>query len=316
MSLNFTAIDFETANRFRASVCSVGLAKVRDGVVVETTSWLISPPTGASDFEPANIAVHGILPEHVEGAIAWAQSLARIVEFIGDDVLVAYYAQFDKSVFRRASEHIGAEVSGDVWQCAWKLARKHLDLEAYKLPLVADHLGIEGLEHHDAESDARVCAEVVIALSKATGIDSVDDLWPNVPAPERANGGSQKFYSAGYSVTKANLPVPNPDANPDHPLFGQAVTITGEFERMDRMEAFHLAADFGASIELGTTRKTSILVVCMQDPYAPDFDLSQGSGKQVKAHKLIVEKGQSIRVISEQDFYSLIDAPTQQVGEL
>lgn len=33
--LSFTAIDFETANPKRASVCAVGVVKVRDGVVVD-----------------------------------------------------------------------------------------------------------------------------------------------------------------------------------------------------------------------------------------------------------------------------------------
>ena len=40
---NFAAIDFETANHSRSSVCSVGVAIVRDGVVVETFYRLIKP---------------------------------------------------------------------------------------------------------------------------------------------------------------------------------------------------------------------------------------------------------------------------------
>ncbi|HBU41902.1 MAG TPA: DNA polymerase III subunit epsilon, partial [Microbacterium sp.] len=36
MSLDFTAIDFETANSSNASACAVGLARVRDGEIVET----------------------------------------------------------------------------------------------------------------------------------------------------------------------------------------------------------------------------------------------------------------------------------------
>ncbi|HET8877955.1 MAG TPA: exonuclease, partial [Arthrobacter sp.] len=38
MALDFTAIDFETANGFRGSPCAVGLTKVRGGVVVEEAS--------------------------------------------------------------------------------------------------------------------------------------------------------------------------------------------------------------------------------------------------------------------------------------
>ena len=47
MPLDFTAIDFETANQSSASACSVGLVKVRGGVVVDTASWFIRPPFGS-----------------------------------------------------------------------------------------------------------------------------------------------------------------------------------------------------------------------------------------------------------------------------
>lgn len=40
---NFAAIDFETANEQRASVCSVGIVIVREGEIVDTYYSLIRP---------------------------------------------------------------------------------------------------------------------------------------------------------------------------------------------------------------------------------------------------------------------------------
>ena len=40
---NFAAIDFETANNERTSVCSVGVVIVRDGEIVDTFYSLIQP---------------------------------------------------------------------------------------------------------------------------------------------------------------------------------------------------------------------------------------------------------------------------------
>ena len=40
---NFVAIDFETANNHPSSVCSVGLVKVKDGVIVDSFYSLIKP---------------------------------------------------------------------------------------------------------------------------------------------------------------------------------------------------------------------------------------------------------------------------------
>ena len=41
--LNFAAIDFETANNERSSVCSVGIVIVRDGKIVDKFYSLIKP---------------------------------------------------------------------------------------------------------------------------------------------------------------------------------------------------------------------------------------------------------------------------------
>ena len=40
---NFAAIDFETANNERTSVCSVGVVIVRDGEIVDSFYSLIQP---------------------------------------------------------------------------------------------------------------------------------------------------------------------------------------------------------------------------------------------------------------------------------
>ena len=40
---DFAAIDFETANNERTSVCSVGVVIVRDGEIVDTFYSLIQP---------------------------------------------------------------------------------------------------------------------------------------------------------------------------------------------------------------------------------------------------------------------------------
>ena len=75
MPLDFTAIDFETANGSRASACSVGLVKVRDGRVVDKTGWLIRPPAGHDEFAPWNITIHGITADMVAEAAGWADQL-------------------------------------------------------------------------------------------------------------------------------------------------------------------------------------------------------------------------------------------------
>ena len=55
---DFAAIDFETANAFRCSVCSVGLVIVKDGIVIDKIYELIKPEPNYYDYW--NTRVHGL----------------------------------------------------------------------------------------------------------------------------------------------------------------------------------------------------------------------------------------------------------------
>src|SRR6266852_2892630 len=74
MTLDFTAIDFETANSYRGSPCSVGLVKVRDGQIADESFTLIHPPARFDHFDGFNTWLHGINAEMVAGARSWQQA--------------------------------------------------------------------------------------------------------------------------------------------------------------------------------------------------------------------------------------------------
>ena len=43
MSYSYVALDVETANDFRGSICSIGLVKFQDGTIVDTYYTLFNP---------------------------------------------------------------------------------------------------------------------------------------------------------------------------------------------------------------------------------------------------------------------------------
>jgi DNA polymerase III, epsilon subunit and related 3''-5'' exonucleases len=175
MSLNFTAIDFETANGHRGSACAVGAIKVEDGKIVKSMSSLINPPDKGG-FSSFNIRIHGITPEAVMTAPTWPELWPTLVEFIGDDALVAHNAAFDRSVWRGACDLSGIFGSEPDWFCTVKLARRVLRLPSNKLPLVAAALDLPTFQHHDATADAKACALIGIEISKREGFQSVHDF--------------------------------------------------------------------------------------------------------------------------------------------
>nr|WP_218869089.1 exonuclease domain-containing protein [Leifsonia psychrotolerans] len=174
--MNFTAIDFETANSSSASACSVGLVKVRDGKVVDTANWLIRPPAGHDAFQEWNIKIHGIRPEDVEKAPTWAKQLPYLVAFAGGDHLVAHNAGFDLGVISKATQVVGLEVPNFNYVCSLQVARRTYHLDSYRLPVAAMAAGFEDFAHHDALADAEACAAIMIDAAKRHSALNLEQL--------------------------------------------------------------------------------------------------------------------------------------------
>ena len=166
MPLDFTAIDFETANSSSASACSVGMVKVRDGVMVDQVSWFIRPPVGHDFFNEWNTRIHGIVEEDVRHALSWSEQLNELVAFADGDHLVAHNAGFDMGVISGGCAASFIETPSFAYACSLQVARKTYHLDSYKLPVAAMAAGFEDFAHHDALADAQACAAIMIHAAK------------------------------------------------------------------------------------------------------------------------------------------------------
>ncbi|MFE1644627.1 3'-5' exonuclease [Microbacterium sp. P01] len=176
MPLDFTAIDFETANSSTASACAVGLVRVRDGKIVAQSGWLIKPPPGHDRFFELNIGIHGIREEDVHDAKTWTDQLDDIAAFAGADVLVAHNAGFDMAVLRRACDATGDLCPPYRYACSLQVARKVYTLDSYRLPSVAAQAGFLDFPHHDAVADALACAHIMIDAAARRGATDIETL--------------------------------------------------------------------------------------------------------------------------------------------
>lgn len=166
MPLDFTAIDFETANHSPASACSVGLVKVRDGTVVDREGWLIRPPAPFDAFTEWNIRIHGIRPDDVADAAGWGAQLPDLLGYVDGDPIVAHNAGFDVGVLTAACRAVATEVPELDYACSLRIARRTYHLDSYRLPVVAMAAGFEDFAHHDAIADAEACAAIVIHAAR------------------------------------------------------------------------------------------------------------------------------------------------------
>ncbi|MEO5779962.1 exonuclease domain-containing protein [Arthrobacter oryzae] len=331
MGLDFTAIDFETANGFRGSPCAVGLTKVRGGVVVEEASWLMRPPENHDSFDHHNVRIHGIRPDRVAGLPRFGDLFPEIGAFIGGDVLAAHNAAFDLGVIRSGLEVSGLAGPAYDYVCTVMLSRRCYSLVSNSLPYAAEEAGVPLLNHHDAAEDARACAGILIDIAARHGAGSIAELYLSLglnvsrqPAfdprcdplskatqsalaalsggPGGAAAPAARAYLPGWPEEGAN-PAPNADAAPDHPLFGQTVVFTGELA-IPRTEAKIRSAELGARTESRVTSRTTVLVV--GDGFvAADLRSGRLTGKARRVLELH-DRGQPIEVLSEGEFLQMV----------
>ena len=176
MPLDFTAIDFETANGSPASPCAVGLIRVRDSKPVATLELLFRPPVPHDWFSEGNIRVHGITPAMVQDAPAYSEVINQMLDFIDEDLLVAHNASFDMGVLAASAKAINHERPKLRYGCSLKIARKTYNLESYRLNAVAYAIGHEEFEHHNALADSDACARIVIHAAQRHGVQDLPEL--------------------------------------------------------------------------------------------------------------------------------------------
>ena len=176
MPLDFTAIDFETANGSPASPCAVGLVRVRDSKPVETLELLFRPPVPHDWFSEANIRVHGIAAAMVQDAPAYAEVINLMLDFIDEDLLVAHNTPFDMGVLAASAKAINQELPKLRYGCSLKIARKTYNLDSYRLNAVAYAIGHEEFEHHNALADSEACARIVIHAAQRHGVQDLPEL--------------------------------------------------------------------------------------------------------------------------------------------
>ena len=160
----FAAIDFETANGRRSSVCSVGVVIVHRGEIIDRYYSLIRPYPNY--YNPINTSIHGLDRECTDEARPWPEVWAEMSEMIEGLPLVAHNAPFDQSCLREAFRAYGMPYPEPDFYCTLAESRRQLrgQLPNFRLDTVAAACGYELTNHHEALADAEACAMIAVAL--------------------------------------------------------------------------------------------------------------------------------------------------------
>ena len=177
--LNFVAIDFETANKYANSACSLAVVTVENGQITKRGYSLIKPPF--MQFDEECIAIHEILPKDVMDKPTFDKLWPAIYEnHLKGKLVIAHNAKFDIGVLRATLDPYNIEWPELDYTCTVKISKRVWpDLQNHKLNTLAAYLGYE-FKHHYALDDAEICAQVAIAAAKKRGVQSMDQLLANI----------------------------------------------------------------------------------------------------------------------------------------
>ena len=160
---DFAAIDFETANSERSSVCSVGVVIVRNGEIVDTFYSLIQPEPNYYNYWCSR--VHGLCREDTEDAPVFPKVWAQIEPLIEGLPLVAHNRPFDESCLKAVFRVYQMDYPDyEFLDTLWASRRLLPDLENHQLDTVAAACGFPMEHHHHALADAEACAHIAIKL--------------------------------------------------------------------------------------------------------------------------------------------------------
>lgn len=285
--MRFVAIDVETANRYRSSICQIGIAEFADGKLIGEWSTLIDPGV---DFERKNISLHRIKPGMVEGQPKLPDVAEVLRRYLENGISISH-SDFDRDALVRAFEKYRLSPISTTWLDSVKVARQTWkDLaQGYGLPALCDKIGYE-FKHHDALEDAKAAGYVLLAAMQESRLDL--EAWinrVNLPInPQRPSHGA----------------VIHRDGNQEGDLFGEIIVFTGTLW-LPKNELADLAASVGCQVASGVTKKTTILVVGDQD--ISKLAGHKKSAKHRKAESLVAE-GYPIRIIRETDFKALVQS--------
>ena len=161
---NFAAIDFETANGQRTSVCSVGIVIVRNGKIVDRIYSLIRP--FPNYYTQWTTAVHGLTAIDTAEANDFPTVWLEIAPRIQGLPLVAHNSPFDEGCLIDVYEIYKMTYPDYKFYCTCRASRKIFknELPNHQLHTVAAKCGYDLTNHHHALADAEACAQIAMLI--------------------------------------------------------------------------------------------------------------------------------------------------------
>ncbi|NLR93895.1 exonuclease domain-containing protein [Flammeovirga agarivorans] len=305
--MDFISIDFETANAKRTSACSIGIAVVEKGKIVDTQHHLIKP--FPDYYAPNNVAIHGITPQMTLDAPTFEHVWFKLSPLLTKYPLIAHNAAFDLSVLRNSLALYDVAPPSIDYFCSLIMSRKAFpELSSYGLSALSDHFDIQ-LNHHNAESDAMAAAIVALKMIERHEVDSLYDLSDKLGTKigQLKTDGSYQSFGNGRPEKKRKAYTFSAPKNPqpNHRFYKKHVVFTGRLSEMTRKNAMQKVVNIGGYVSPDSlTPQTDFLVLGRQDfeRYGQGYKSSK-----IKSAEVYRSQGFPIFIMGENEFFMSFD---------
>lgn len=194
----YASTDLETASPDGPSgfqprqghIIEVGIV-VHDDTGAEVTRYeqMISPPQSALDeFGTGRVDIHQITVADLVGKPGWAECAADVRAALGNHILLAQGARFERSWLGHHLPVAGHEWDRDcVGVDTLTIAQQHYpDLERHRLGYICEALGVPYTNGHRAMHDAEAAARAFFAMRSAIrAAYAADPKFADLPLPGR-----------------------------------------------------------------------------------------------------------------------------------
>ena len=178
----YCVLDLETTGfSFRTEkITEVGIMKVKNGEVIDEFSCFVNPE---KSIPQRVVEVTNITDDMVKDAETIDKVMPKILEFVGDSVLVAHNADFDIGFLKYNANELGLSLD-NTYLDTLRLAKDLFpDYKKYKLGKIAENLGIKVEVAHRALDDVDTTVKVLnvmLNMLKEKGVETLDDITKKI----------------------------------------------------------------------------------------------------------------------------------------
>lgn len=198
---DFIVLDFETTglDKVYDSIIEIAAIRFENGVEKEKYVTLVKPllhiPLEAT-------AINHITNQMVRNAPSEKDTIPKLIDFIGDSIIVGHNVNFDIGFLEIAAQRQGKNVQYNYIDTMSIAKKLFPDLPDYKLGTIAQFLDFDTSSLHRAEADVYVCSEIVkIALDTLSA--DFENVSKELKAVKPLHTTSKSIGTSGYNKISA-----------------------------------------------------------------------------------------------------------------